>query len=235
MNIIVTGASRGIGAGLVTYFVKEGHQVLGISRNRESLEALKGEVSSITKGGSFNYLAMDLSETETNDAIVSYIRSHWGNVDRLVNNAGQLVQGSFEEMEKEAITRMFDINLFAPARLIGTLIPCFKGSDAGHIVNISSMGGYQGSAKFSGLSYYSASKAALACLTECLAEEYRESGVKFNCLALGAVQTEMLEEAFPGYEAPVDATTMARYIGSFTLNGQEIYNGKVLPVSLSTP
>jgi NAD(P)-dependent dehydrogenase (short-subunit alcohol dehydrogenase family) len=97
------------------------------------------------------------------------------------------------------------------------------------------MGGFQGSAKYKGLSYYSASKAALACLSECLAAEFATSGINVNCLALGAVQTEMLEEAFPGYKAPVDAKTMARFISDFALNGHKFFNGKVLPVAIDNP
>jgi NAD(P)-dependent dehydrogenase (short-subunit alcohol dehydrogenase family) len=107
-----------------------------------------------------------------------------------------------------------------------------KGS---HIVNIASMGGFQGSSKYPGLSCYSASKAALACLTECLAGEFTESGIKVNCLALGSVQTEMLEEAFPGYKAPVDAQEMAEFIADFALKGHKFFNGKILPVAVNNP
>jgi len=97
------------------------------------------------------------------------------------------------------------------------------------------MGGFQGSVKFKGLSYYSASKAAIACLTECLATEFADSGISVNCLALGAVQTEMLNEAFPGYKAPVDSLQMAEYITDFALRGHKVFNGKILPVAMSTP
>jgi 3-oxoacyl-[acyl-carrier protein] reductase len=97
------------------------------------------------------------------------------------------------------------------------------------------MGGIQGSAKFPGLSAYSSSKGAVLTLTELLAEEFKETGPSFNALALGAVQTEMLEEAFPGYKAPVSAIEMAEYVMNFALNGQKLYNGKILQVSSSTP
>jgi NAD(P)-dependent dehydrogenase (short-subunit alcohol dehydrogenase family) len=97
------------------------------------------------------------------------------------------------------------------------------------------MGGVQGSAKFPGLAAYSSSKGALITLTELLAEEFKQTGPSFNVLALGAVQTEMLEEAFPGYKAPLTATQMAQYIIDFSLTGNTFYNGKVLEVSSSTP
>ncbi|MCK7533451.1 MAG: SDR family oxidoreductase [Marinilabiliales bacterium] len=95
-----------------------------------------------------------------------------------------------------------------------------------HIVNISSMGGYQGSSKYKGLSYYSASKAAISCLSECLAGEFSGTGITVNCLALGAVQTEMFEEAFPGSQAPVSTMEMAQFIVNFALNGNRFFNGK---------
>ena len=97
------------------------------------------------------------------------------------------------------------------------------------------MGGFQGSAKFAGLSAYSSSKAAVVGLTECLAEELKDKDIFVNCLAIGAVQTEMLSEAFPGYEAPVSPKQMAEYIFDFAIKGSQFYNGKILPVSSSTP
>ena len=108
-------------------------------------------------------------------------------------------------------------------------------STKGHVINISSMGGIDGSVKFPGLSAYSSSKGAVNILTELLAEEYKETGPVFNSLALGAVQTEMLEEAFPGLKAPISAEKMASYVLDFAITGQKYYNGKILPISSSTP
>jgi NAD(P)-dependent dehydrogenase (short-subunit alcohol dehydrogenase family) len=85
------------------------------------------------------------------------------------------------------------------------------------------------------LAAYSSAKGALSILTECMAEEFKDQNISVNCLALGAVQTQMLETAFPGIQAPVDADTMGMYLANFALNGHLVYNGKVLPVSLSTP
>jgi len=85
------------------------------------------------------------------------------------------------------------------------------------------------------MSLYSASKGALAILTESLAEELKEQNIRVNALALGAVQTEMLEEAFPGYQAAVTAEEMADFITDFALKAHSYINGKIIPVSLSTP
>jgi NAD(P)-dependent dehydrogenase (short-subunit alcohol dehydrogenase family) len=136
-------------------------------------------------------------------------------------------------MSSEEARMIMETNFFGPASLIRVVKPLMPSGS--HIVNISSMGGYQGSSKYRGLSYYSASKAALACLTECLATEFTGLGISVNCLALGSVQTEMINEAFPGYKAPVDAKQMAEYISGFALTGHKFFNGKILPVAVSNP
>ncbi|HTX88115.1 MAG TPA: SDR family oxidoreductase, partial [Bacteroidales bacterium] len=96
-------------------------------------------------------------------------------------------------------------------------------------------GGVQGSKKFSGLSAYSASKGALAVLTEVLAEELAEREIRVNCLALGSAQTEMFEKAFPGLKAQLSAHQMAQFIADFAVNTGKYFNGKIIPVSVSVP
>jgi len=127
------------------------------------------------------------------------------------------------------------VNVFAPALLIKEVLQNNQPEQPTHVVNISSMGGFQGSAKFPGLSVYSSSKAAIANLTEVLAEEYKETNIRFNCLALGSVQTEMLKEAFPTYNSSMSAKKMAEFIIEFSINGSQYFNGKIIPVSLSIP
>jgi NAD(P)-dependent dehydrogenase (short-subunit alcohol dehydrogenase family) len=155
------------------------------------------------------------------------------NVDILINTAGSLVVKDFMKFSNERARKMMETNFFGPASVIRILRPHMK--KGAHIVNISSMGGYQGSSKYKGLSYYSASKAAISCLSECLAEEFSGSGISVNCLALGAVQTEMFEEAFPDKKAPVSAKKMAEFIVDFAQNGNRFFNGKVLPVAVGNP
>ena len=158
---------------------------------------------------------------------------HFKTADILLNFAGFLVAKDFMEFSNEEARMIMDTNFFGPASLIRFIKPLMHAGS--HIVNISSMGGFQGSAKFAGLSGYSASKAAIACLTECIADELSDSGISVNCLAFGSVQTEMLEEAFPGYNAPVSSAEMGKFVGYFSVNGNKFFNGKILPVALSTP
>lgn len=224
-NIIITGTSRGIGLELVKQFAEAGHQVLAISRNEKPVGLLK--LKNVT---SFSF---DLSDAKAYKKVIDFITTSWKQVDVLINNAGMLINKPFSELSLEDFETVYKTNVFGVAELTRTVLPYMK--HGSHVVTISSMGGVQGSMKFPGLAAYSSSKAAVINLTELLAEEYKNSGISFNVLALGAVQTEMLEEAFPGYLANISAIEMANYILDFALNGQKYYNGKLLQVSNSTP
>lgn len=224
-KIIITGTSRGIGYELVKLFAKKGHKVLALSRNEKPIQSLK--LDSVT---SFSF---DLDDDKAYKKVEDFIKKDWKQVDILINNAGALLNKPFTETTIKDFEYVYKTNVFGVAELTRVVLP-FMESNC-HVVTISSMGGVQGSIKFPGLAAYSSSKAAVITLTELLAEEYKDSGISFNVLALGAVQTEMLEEAFPGYQAPTTALEMAEYIFDFSLNGNKYYNGKLLQVSNSTP
>jgi NAD(P)-dependent dehydrogenase (short-subunit alcohol dehydrogenase family) len=225
-HIIITGTSRGIGFELVQLFAKAGHQVLSLSRNNKTISALSLE--------NVTALSFDLSLESDYKKVSKFVSDTWNNkVDVLINNAGLLVNKPFEALTMNDWESVYKVNVFGVAELIKTALPFME--QGSHVVTISSMGGIQGSMKFPGLAAYSSSKGAVITLSEVLAEEYKEQGVSFNVLALGAVQTEMLEEAFPGYEAPLKALEMAEYIYEFSLTGQKYYNGKSLEVSSTTP
>ncbi|HDO26992.1 MAG TPA: SDR family oxidoreductase [Bacteroidetes bacterium] len=234
MNIVVTGASRGIGYELAKSFLAEqGNRVVAVARNRTKLERLNEEITGLKGNSRLNFLSFDLSQENFSDILIPFIVEKLTKVDVLVNNAGLMINKEITRLSDEDFNRLFNVNVKSVFKLVKDLLPYF-GSPA-HIVNISSMGGVQGSAKFKGLSLYSASKGALNVLTECLAEELKDKNIKVNSLALGAVQTEMLSEAFPGYRAPMQPTEMARFIKDFAYNGHRFFNGKILPVSVSTP
>ena len=227
MNVIITGASRGIGFETAQLFLKNNHQVFCLTRNTESLENLNSH--------NLHIISTDLTSTESIDNAVAVIKSKVNYIDVVINNAGSIVNKPFEKIDYQELEIVYRVNVFAPFYLTQQLLHLLGRHSKAHVVNISSMGGFQGSAKFPGLSSYSSSKAAIAGLTECLAEEFKEKNISVNCLALGAVQTEMLEEAFPGYQAPLKPNQMAEYIYDFALKGHLFYNGKILPVSSSTP
>jgi NAD(P)-dependent dehydrogenase (short-subunit alcohol dehydrogenase family) len=223
-KIIVTGTSRGIGNELALQFAAAGNQVLALSRTVAS--NLIG-ISNITT------FSIDLSCENEMIGISEFLANNWNTVDCIIHNAGVLVNKPFAETTQSDFETVYKTNVFGVANLTKTALPFLK--KGSHVVAISSMGGVQGSSKFAGLSAYSSSKGALITLIELLAEEYKDQGIAFNVLALGAVNTEMLAAAFPGYEAPLSAAEMAQYIMDFSLTGNKFYNGKILEVSSSTP
>lgn len=235
MNIIITGASRGIGFELAKCFASDGnHNIIAISRNAAKLKELKSACIRENVEARLIPIEFDLSKTDLFDSdLLPKIISHIPNIDILINNAGFLVNAPLHNQSEDDILKMLKVNFLAPALLIKLLVQHMK--KGSHVVNISSMGGFQGSVKFPGLSVYSATKAAVANLTESLAEELKDTGIFFNCLALGAVNTEMLAQAFPDYKAHTSAEEMAKFISNFALNGSNYFNGKIIPVSISTP
>lgn len=224
-HIIVTGSSRGIGLELVKILAKKGHRVLALSRNSKPVRALALD--------GVDAIDFDLCKEEDLTLLEVFIKNQWGHVDVLINNAGALINKPFSELSLEDFKSVYDVNVFGLARVTQLVIP-YMPKD-GHVLSVSSMGGVQGSVKFPGLAAYSSSKGAVITLTELLAEEYKDSGPCFNVLALGAVQTEMLAEAFPGFQVNTSAKDMAKYIADFSLSGHQLYNGKMLQVSNSTP
>jgi 3-oxoacyl-[acyl-carrier protein] reductase len=224
-NIVITGTSRGIGFELAKQFAENGHQVLALSRSTGPLLAVNHK--------NITVLSVDISDGKDLNKVTDFIKNTWKKVDVLINNAGKLINKPFTELSSEDFLEVYKVNVFGVAEITKLMIPFLqKGS---HVVTISSIGGIQGSIKFPGLAAYSSAKGAVITLSELLAEEYKEQQIAFNVLALGAVQTEMLEEAFPGYQAPLSAVEMADYIYNFSLTGNKFYNGKVLQVSSSNP
>ena len=226
-TIVVVGASQGIGAELVNLFAEnELHDVVALARTIEQNNRWSHHKNVYVHNFDLNSNSIKVD--------LDNILARYDTVDYLINNAGLLVNKPFLELSKEEIRQSYQVNVMGVMESLQVFIPKMLAL-GGHIVNISSMGAFQGTVKFSGLSTYSSSKAALTNLTEMLAEEFKDTPLKFNCLCLGAVQTEMLAKAFPGYEAPVNPKQMAEFIVEFTLNQWKWINGKVIPVSLSTP
>jgi short-subunit dehydrogenase len=236
MVILLTGSSRGIGAALASSFTQAGHSVLLVSRNMHLLQRVADECNKKAGRSLAHAIPFDLADlADLEKEFISRIREHTDTIDALFNNAGQLINKPFNQIHVRDARSLFEVNFFVPAQLIRICLPLMEKSTLKHIVNVTSMAGYQGSKKFNGLSYYSASKAALGSLTECLSEEFSDIGITVNALSIGSVQTEMLAEAFPGLKAPLKPGQMAEFMKWFTLEGSSFFNGKILPVSLTTP
>ena len=232
MNILITGASSGIGFETALKLSKN-HTVIAIARSEDRLGQLKSQAESEYPYAKLIPFAFDIASGNYDD--LDMLIYDLKRIDVIINNAGLMINKDFEALDDTDCNSLLQVNLLGPVKIIRKILP-FMGKEAkAHIVNISSMGGFQGSMKFPGLSAYAASKAALANLTEVLAAEFEEKNIAVNCLAIGAVETDMLFKTFPEYKAPLKAIEMAEYIADFSLNGHKYYNGKILPVALSTP
>jgi NAD(P)-dependent dehydrogenase (short-subunit alcohol dehydrogenase family) len=226
--VIVTGASSGIGFEISKLLAKQEHQVMAVARSAKPLDKLEN-----INPDYITAVPTDLTKQEDVNHLIHKIRDKFDNIDILINNAGALINKPFAELSLEDWRSQIESNLISAVHITKQLLPHFNKN--AHIVNISSMGGFQGSAKFPGLTAYSVSKGGLSILTECLATELSDKNIKVNALCLGAVQTEMLKEAFPGIEAPVTAKEMGQYITDFALTGSRFLYGKILPVVFEDP
>ncbi len=234
MNIVITGASSGVGYEAVLELILDSdNAVIALARSEAKLQRLSEIALGLNPDCNLMTIKFDIVHGDYMADLVPFIEERFGNIDALINNAGTLINKPFEQITQLDFVEMLQTNLLGHVKMIQYLLPLIR--KGAHIVNIGSMGGFQGSVKFPGLAAYSASKAALHTLTECLALELADRDIKINCLALGSAQTEMLAKAFPGYLSPVNAAEMGRYIADFTLSGHKVFNGKVLPVSVTTP
>jgi NAD(P)-dependent dehydrogenase (short-subunit alcohol dehydrogenase family) len=214
-TILVSGSSSGIGLEICLQASDLGLNVLAISRN---IDPLKGILN-------LNAHSVDITNESQIEEYVKKITSENIKIDILINNAGFLIKDSFRDTSYESFKQTYDVNVFGLASLTRALIPIINKD--GQVINITSVGGLNASKKFPGLSAYASSKGAVITLTEVLAEEYR-SKPRFNCLALGSVQTEMLKKAFPGYEAKVMPSDMAKQILDFALDESSLPNGEII-------
>ena len=226
-NAIITGCSRGIGLETVKALLNMDWSVYALSRDARSLKDLAGEKPRL------QVFETDICDAARLDQSIDSLKEKLSKVDLLVHNAGALMHKPFYKTTTEDFMEIYKVNVFAVAELTRKLLPLLK--QGSHVLAIGSVGGVQGSVKFAGLSAYSSSKGALITLMELLAEEYKEKGIHFNTLALGAVQTEMLKTAFPDYQAPTSAEEMGLYVAQFGAQQGHMFNGKIIEVSNSTP
>lgn len=234
MDILITGCGRGIGRGIAEEALRgNGNRVIGISRSDTSFESLQAFSARVGTNATFHGMSADLSNDQYLPDLIRMMVTLNFKPRIVINNAGMLVKKPFAEMTEGDYERCFRLNFWTPFRLIQAMLPYMdKGS---HILNISSMGGFQGSQKFAGLSVYSASKAAVANLTESLAVELAPLGIIVNAIAPGAVQTDMLAAAFPGFKARVEPKDAGAYIFRFAAEAGHFMNGKIIPLSVDNP
>jgi NAD(P)-dependent dehydrogenase (short-subunit alcohol dehydrogenase family) len=191
---LVTGASRGIGRTLALAFAQHGAHVVVAARTIGALEELDDEIRKA--GGKATLLQVDLSKGEKIDQLGPTLFQRWGKLDIFVGNAGVLGPLSpLHHVTEDAWNQVIDINLSANWRLIRTLDPLLKRSDAGRAVFLTS-GAATG--KYAYWGPYGVSKAGLEALVKTYAHELEDTNVRVNLVNPGPVRTAMRAKAFPG-------------------------------------
>lgn len=236
-TVLITGASAGIGEALAIEIQKYSPKsMILLSRSSEKLMLLKNKMMDLPNNHTqIEVISVDITDENHLNKALEQIKNQFKEIHILINNAGYLVNKLFLEQDKEDLNRQFYVNYIAPSLIIKGLFPLINSSEHARIMNISSMGGYQGSSKFSGLSHYSASKGALAVLSECLAVEFQEFNINVNAIALGAINTQMLRAAFPTYQAPLEADELAEFVCNILNSRKMAFNGQVIPLALNNP
>ncbi|MFG1465126.1 SDR family oxidoreductase [Xanthobacter sp. DSM 24535] len=180
----ITGASKGIGQILAEALLADGHRVATTSRDKASLE------KSFAGGDGFLALETDLTDSASVKAAIDATVERFGSLDVVVNNAGYGQQGTVEALSDAEYRRNFEVNVFAPLHVLRFALPHMRRQRSGHIVNIASIVGIHGG--YAGWSSYVATKFALAGLTESLAAEVAELGIKATVVYPGPVRTDFL-------------------------------------------
>lgn len=222
-NYLITGAGRGVGLATVKYLLENhsGINVYAVSRNTGNLSALSS--------GRLKIIQADITdEIEKISAAIGKTP-----LQGILNNAGLLIKKDFRELTGEDFDQLYRTNVLAPFNIVKALLDNLAAGS--HVVNIGSMGGTENTLKFPGMIFYSSSKAALQCLSQCLSVELQEQKVTVNCLSMGSVDTEMVRMAFPGFKAPIGSGQMAEFFGWFLLNGHRFFSGQILPLALTIP
>ncbi|MGY5941152.1 oxidoreductase [Stenotrophomonas forensis] len=180
--ILITGVSSGFGRALAQQALQAGHRVVGTVRNDEARVAFEA----LAPGRAFSRL-LDVTDADAIDALVADVEANVGPIDVLVNNAGYGHEGILEESTLAELRHQFEVNVFAPAALIKAVLPHMRARRRGHILNITSMGGF---ITMPGIAWYCGSKFALEGISEVLGKEVAAFGIHVTAVAPGSFRTD---------------------------------------------
>lgn len=183
----VTGGSKGLGLSLVKKLLESGYKVAATSRNGKTLTDAVGP----SLQGNFLPLEVDLTNSTSIKTAIAATVEHFGRIDVLVNNAGYGIGGAVEELNEKEVYSSFEINVFAVIKTMQAAMPYFRKQKSGNIINISSIAGF---AAATGWAMYAATKYAVMGLSEIMAEDVKELGIKVTVVAPGAFRTEFLQD-----------------------------------------
>jgi short-subunit dehydrogenase len=180
----ITGASKGFGLSIVKQLLCAGHFVAATSRDKEALAKAVNRNES-----NFLPLQVDLANESSVSLALQHTYEEFGRIDVVINNAGYGIGGVIEELSDEETRKAFDINVFATLNVVRNVMPYLRGQRSGHIINISSSGGF---APGMGWSIYCAAKSAVITLSEVLAEDVKHLGIQVTCVSPGSFRTNFL-------------------------------------------
>lgn len=180
-TFFITGVSSGFGLALAREALAAGHSVIGTVRSGEARRAFE------TMGDAAQAMLLDVTDIGAIPGVVAAAESRVGPVDVLVNNAGYGHEGIFEESPLEDMRRQFEVNVFGAVAVMHAFVPRFRQRRRGHIVNITSMGGF---ITMPGIAYYCGSKFALEGISETLGKELQPFGVHVTAVAPGSFRTD---------------------------------------------
>ncbi len=180
--LLITGVSSGFGRALAQQALADGHRVAGTVRNAQAAAAFEALCP-----GRAHARLLDVTEFDVIDRVVADIEGALGPIDVLVNNAGYGHEGILEESPLADMRRQFDVNVFGPIAMIKAVLPFMRTRRRGHILNITSMGGY---ITMPGIAYYCGSKFALEGISDALAKEVQAFGIAVTAIAPGSFRTD---------------------------------------------
>ena len=193
-NIIVTGGSRGLGLGITRRLSNEGYRVLAVARQyNDQLSSMMQEAGP-SHPDSVQFIPFDLSDVANIPDLVKRVRSDYGPIYGLVNNAAISFDGVLATMHNSQIERLISLNTISPIILTKYVVRNMMSDGGGRIVNVASIIGFTG---YSGLSVYAATKASMIGFTRSLAREVGRVGINVNAVAPGFMETDMTQSMGP--------------------------------------
>ncbi|BEU27718.1 oxidoreductase [Paraburkholderia caribensis] len=208
-TLLITGVSSGFGRALAEEALAAGHRVVGTVRSEQARHAFEA----LAPGKSVGRV-LDVTDFEAIDGVVAEIEATVGPIDVLVNNAGYGHEGVMEESPLDEMRRQFDVNVFGAVAMMKAVIPAMRKRRRGHIVNITSMGGF---ITMPGITYYCGSKFALEGISEALGKEVRALGIFVTAVAPGSFRTDWAgrsmirtPRSIPDYDPLFDPIRQAR-------------------------
>jgi NAD(P)-dependent dehydrogenase (short-subunit alcohol dehydrogenase family) len=181
-TLFITGVSTGFGRALAQQALAAGHKVIGTLRNPQALADFEAQAPGRAHG-----VLLDVTEFSAIDSVINDVDTAYGPVDVLVNNAGYGHEGILEESSLDDLRQQFDVNVYGAVAMIKAFAPLFRQRRSGHIINITSMGGF---ITMPGISYYHGSKFALEGISESLGKELKPFNVFVTAVAPGGFRTD---------------------------------------------